>query len=322
MAGFLEIRKVSKTYGSQNACTNVSLEINRSEFFYLLGPSGCGKTTLLGIIGGLVTADAGLVLLKEESLNNIPAHKRPTNTIFQNYALFPHLNVFENIAFGLRIKKYPEEIIRQQVAEILSLVSLENFEERRPHELSGGQQQRVAIARALVNEPEVLLLDEPFGALDAKLRKQMQIELKSIQKKLEMTFVCVTHDQEEALAMADRIAVMNRGEVVQVGTPEEIYERPKNKFVATFIGEANFFGSFMVRPERIKISTHATHQPIRSGTIVERIFSGSLVQHIIHSEDQLIKTSSAIDSSEANLHTGEKVYLSWSERDSLELSDG
>ncbi|MGL5417121.1 MAG: spermidine/putrescine ABC transporter ATP-binding protein [Clostridium sp.] len=241
----LEIKGINKKYDDNVVLNNLNLNIKKNEFLTLLGPSGCGKTTTLKIIAGFETADSGVVMFGNENLASIPPHKRPVNTVFQKYALFPHMNVFENIAFGLKIKKVPKDIIKKKVTEMLKLVALPGFEKRNIDSLSGGQQQRVAIARALVNEPKVLLLDEPLGALDLKLRKEMQIELKKIQQRLGITFIFVTHDQEEALTMSDTIVVMNKGIIQQMGTPQDIYNEPSNAFVADFIGESNIVDGIM-----------------------------------------------------------------------------
>lgn len=224
---------------------NISLDIKDKEFVTFLGPSGCGKTTTLRIIAGFLEPTSGDVFFDGQRINNLPPHKRNVNTVFQRYALFPHLNVYENIAFGLRVKKVPEKEIVNRVGEMLEIVNLKGFEKRSVNRLSGGQQQRVAIARALVNRPKVLLLDEPLGALDLKLRKEMQIELRKIQQELELTFVYVTHDQEEALTMSDSIVVMNNGYIQQIGTPTDIYNEPINAFVADFIGESNIISGTM-----------------------------------------------------------------------------
>ena len=237
----IEIQGVSKVYGDNTVLNNLSLNIRENEFLTLLGPSGCGKTTTLKIIAGFETADSGKVVFNGDDISNLPPYKRQLNTVFQKYALFPHMNIYENIAFGLKIKKLPKDEIDKKVREMLKMVALEGFEKRSVDSLSGGQQQRVAIARALVNEPKVLLLDEPLGALDLKLKKQMQIELKRIQKKLGMTFIYVTHNQEEALTMSDRIVILNHAKIEQADTPTEIYKNPKSLFVADFIGESNIF---------------------------------------------------------------------------------
>lgn len=241
----IELKGICKKYDGTTVLNNLNLSIRKNEFLTLLGPSGCGKTTTLKIIGGFESADNGEVIFNGNDISSLPPHKRQVNTVFQKYALFPHLNVYENIAFGLRIKKLSNSEIHKKVTEILNLVSLENFEKRSIDSLSGGQQQRVAIARALVNEPEVLLLDEPLGALDLKLRKEMQLELKKIQQDLGITFIFVTHDLEEALTMSDTIVVMDKGIIQQMGSPEDIYNEPANAFVADFIGESNILNGLM-----------------------------------------------------------------------------
>ncbi|MBQ6816263.1 MAG: ABC transporter ATP-binding protein [Clostridia bacterium] len=242
----VELKNISVSFDSEKVLDNLSLEIQDKEFITLLGPSGCGKTTTLRIIAGFVEPDQGDVLFEGKKINGIPAYKRQVNTIFQRYALFPHLNVYENIAFGLRIKKLKENEISLKVKEMLELVNLTGLEKRRVDTLSGGQQQRVAIARAIANHPKVLLLDEPLAALDLKLRKDMQTELKKIQQKLGITFIFVTHDQEEALAISDKVVVMDSGKIQQVGTPQDIYNEPKNAFVADFIGESNILDGIML----------------------------------------------------------------------------
>lgn len=235
------LKGLSKSFDDKNIINHFDLTINHGEFVTILGPSGCGKTTVLRLIAGLEDADEGTIMLGNQDITHIPAEQRHINTVFQSYALFPHMTVFENVAFGLRMQKTPENEITQRVDDALKMVQLEDFAGRKPGHLSGGQQQRVAIARAVVNKPEVLLLDESLSALDYKLRKQMQSELKALQRKLGITFVFVTHDQEEALTMSDRIIVMRDGRIEQDGTPREIYEEPKNLFVAQFIGEINIF---------------------------------------------------------------------------------
>jgi spermidine/putrescine transport system ATP-binding protein len=235
------IRDVSKSFGDFRVLNNINLTIHKGEFFSLLGPSGCGKTTLLRIIAGFESPDFGVVMFDDKDVLSDPPNRRQSNTVFQNYALFPHLTVYENVAFPLRIKKSPKENIEPKVKEYLKLVQLEGHAQKKPNQLSGGQKQRVAIARALINEPRVLLLDEPLSALDAKLRQHMLIELDQIHDKIGITFIYVTHDQTEALSVSDRIAVMNSGDVLQVGTPYEIYESPSTDFVARFIGETNLF---------------------------------------------------------------------------------
>ena len=243
----VELRDVGKRFGSVVALDRVDLVIRKGEFFSLLGPSGCGKTTTLNLIGGFETASRGTLLIDGRPMGDTPSHARPVNTVFQSYALFPHMSVADNVGFGLRMKKVPRPERRRAVEEMLRLVSLEGFEERRPGQLSGGQRQRVALARALINQPSVLLLDEPLGALDLKLRKQMQAELARLQRRVGITFVYVTHDQDEALSMSDRIAVMDRGRVLQVGTPTEIYRDPADRFVMEFMGSPNVFAGRVER---------------------------------------------------------------------------
>ena len=241
----ITFENVTKSYDDTQVLKNINFEIEKGKFYTLLGPSGCGKTTILRIIAGFTDASTGTVTLNGEDVTDLPPNKRKVNTVFQDYALFPHMNVFENIAFGLRLKKLPEDVIKQKVSEALKLVQLSGYEKREIIQMSGGQQQRVAIARALVNEPEVLLLDEPLSALDLKLRTDMQYELRELQQRLGITFIFVTHDQEEALAMSDEIFVLNGGEIIQSGTPVDIYDEPINRFVADFIGESNIVAGVM-----------------------------------------------------------------------------
>lgn len=252
----IELRNVSKSFDGETVLKNLSLDIHDKEFITLLGPSGCGKTTTLRIIGGFVEPDEGDVCFMGERINDLPPYKRNVNTVFQRYALFPHLNVFENIAFGLRVHRTPEKEIVERVEKMIALVNLKGFEKRSVTTLSGGQQQRVAIARALVNNPKVLLLDEPLAALDLKLRKDMQKELKNIQQQTGITFIYVTHDQEEALSMSDTIVVMADGEIQQVGSSTDIYNEPKNAFVADFIGESNILDGIMLDDLKVKFSGH------------------------------------------------------------------
>lgn len=241
----ISFENVNKFYEDTHVLKNINFEIEKGKFYTLLGPSGCGKTTILRIIAGFTDVSNGKVTLNGADVTNLPPNKRKVNTVFQDYALFPHMNVFENIAFGLRLKKTPENIIKEKVADALKMVQLSGYENREISQMSGGQQQRVAIARALVNEPEVLLLDEPLSALDLKLRTDMQYELRELQQRLGITFIFVTHDQEEALAMSDEIFVMSKGEIVQSGTPVDIYDEPINRFVADFIGESNIVDGVM-----------------------------------------------------------------------------
>lgn len=252
----IELKNLRKEYGDNVILNDINLYVQEDEFLTLLGPSGCGKTTTLRIIGGFEKASSGQVLFAGKDIADVPPYKRNINTVFQKYSLFRHLNVYENIAFGLKLKKVDKETIDQDVKEMLRLVNLQGFEERSIDSLSGGQQQRVAIARALVNKPKLLLLDEPLGALDLKLRKSMQIELKNIQKRVGITFIYVTHDQEEALTMSDTIVVMNEGEIQQIGSPIDIYNEPKNSFVAQFIGESNILEGIAVEDKKVMFSNH------------------------------------------------------------------
>jgi len=342
--------EVSKRFGGVSAVEDVSLEIGDGEFFSLLGPSGCGKTTTLRMIAGFERPDGGRIFLQGHDVTDVPANRRPVNMVFQQYALFPHMSVYDNVAFGLKVKRVPRAEHGERVQEMLRVVSLEGLDRRRARQLSGGQQQRVALARALVNRPAALLLDEPLGALDVKLRKQMQLELKRIQNDLGTTFVYVTHDQEEALAMSDRIAVMNGGHVEQIGTPREIYERPDTAFVADFIGSLNALElridelvgvnavmrlgeaerlvvpvgpghragesvRVAVRPERVQI------EPVGSpllnggsrleGTIAEIVFLGMYTQFHVDTEAGRLVSHRLADESLRGLEGGSRVALSW-----------
>ena len=256
MAKLIELKGISKSYDGEKVINSMNLYIRDKEFITFLGPSGCGKTTTLRIIGGFETADEGQLYFDGVEISDVPAYKRNVNTVFQKYALFPHLNVYENIAFPLRLKKVEEEEIKTKVTEMLKMVALSGFENKSVSTLSGGQQQRVAIARALISHPRVLLLDEPLGALDLKLRKDMQNELKTIQQAIGITFIYVTHDQEEALSMSDTIVVMADGEIQQIGTPTDIYNEPKNAFVADFIGESNIIDGVMIADKKVKLAGH------------------------------------------------------------------
>ena len=300
-ASGISVKNIDKSFAEIRAVVDVSLHVREGEFFTLLGPSGCGKTTLLRIMAGLELPDAGRFILVGRDITSLPATKRQVNTVFQSYALFPHLSIFENVAFGLRSRKFPENEVISRVDPCLEMLGLHEMAGRYPHQLSGGQQQRVALARALVNEPEVLLLDEPMSALDARLRAQVQVELRRLQRKLGQTFILVTHDQSEALVVSDRIAVMRQGRLIQYGTPKEVYEQPNTRFVAEFLGAANliqgngankgietqlgFFhlncepkwnkGSVAIRPERIRIGAA---RPERNGVraqIREAIYRGT-----------------------------------------------
>ena len=250
----IELKNITKAFDGETVLDDISLYIRDNEFITLLGPSGCGKTTTLRMIGGFEQPDKGDVIFEGKRINDVPAHKRHVNTVFQKYALFPHLNVYENVAFPLREQKVPKDEIDKRVREMLAMVMLKGFENRRVTNLSGGQQQRVAIARALVSHPKVLLLDEPLGALDLKLRKDMQVELKKIRERLGITFIFVTHDQEEALSMSDTIVVMNEGKIQQIGTPTDIYNEPKNAFVADFIGESNIIDGVMLEDYKVRFA--------------------------------------------------------------------
>ena len=248
----IDLKNITKTYDDTDVLKDINLYIRDGEFLTLLGPSGCGKTTMLRLIAGFTLPDNGQILVDGKDISGVPPYRRQVNTVFQKYALFPHLNVFDNIAFGLKIQKLPKDEIESRVNEMMELVNLAGYGSRYIDQLSGGQQQRVAIARALVNRPRVLLLDEPLGALDLKLRKGMQIELKRMQQKLGITFIYVTHDQEEALTMSDTIVVMNEGAIQQIGTPADIYNEPKNVFVAKFIGESNIIPGVMLEDYRVR----------------------------------------------------------------------
>ena len=252
----IEIKNISKSFGDKVILDDVSINVKKGEFVTILGPSGCGKTTMLRLLAGFGQADKGEIRINGEDITNVPPHQRPVNTVFQRYALFPHLDVYENIAFGLKLQKVPAEEIDRRVMKVLRMVSMTDYEDRDVESLSGGQQQRVAIARAIANQPKVLLLDEPLAALDLKMRKDMQIELKEMHRKLGITFVYVTHDQEEALTLSDTIIVMNEGKIQQIGTPTDIYNEPQNSFVADFIGESNILNGRMVKDRLVEFVGH------------------------------------------------------------------
>jgi len=326
----LAVRNVDKRFGTVQAVKNVSLDVHAGEFFTLLGPSGCGKTTLLRMIAGLELPDNGQVLLGNEDITSLPANKRLVNTVFQSYALFPHLNIFENVAFGLRSRKTPQNEVGSRVNRRLEMLGLEEMADRYPHQLSGGQQQRVALARALVNEPEVLLLDEPMSALDARLRSQVQVELRRLQRKLGQTFILVTHDQAEALVVSDRIAVMNEGEIIQHGSPKEVYEQPKTRFVAEFLGAANLIegrhvggrfetgfgtlqlqkppqwdrGTVAIRPERIQVATQPPSKNGIKATLREAIYRGTNVDLWLEPGPLRVRTAA-----HHNFEPGEDIWL-------------
>jgi spermidine/putrescine transport system ATP-binding protein len=342
----LQLKNVKKIFDDNEAVNDVSLDIRKGEFLTLLGPSGCGKTTTLRMIAGFEQPSSGAIWLEGQPVENKAPFERDLNTVFQNYALFPHMNVYDNVAFGLKMKKVDKGEIKERVTSALKLVQLEEYVHRNPGQLSGGQKQRVAIARAIVNRPKVLLLDEPLGALDQKLRKQMQFELKHLQVKLGITFIYVTHDQEEALTMSDRIVVMNKGKIEQVGTPAEVYEKPRTKFVADFIGETNIFDgrvakileegkcevefndmklvvnssglnagddiSIAIRPEQIKINKGSSLEGnCLTASVKEFFYVGSILKNIFILENG--KEVMAVQQPVGNtrLAVGEKVQLSW-----------
>lgn len=351
LSPLIQIKNLGKSFGKNAILKNLSFDIKPGEFLTLLGSSGCGKTTLLKIISGFESPSNGEILIDGINVTDLPPQKRNVHTIFQNYALFPHMNVFENVAFALRCKKVPENIIHEKVADTLKLVELSSFKERSIQQLSGGQQQRVAIARAIINQPKILLLDEPLSSLDYRLRKKMQIELKSLQKRLNMTFIFVTHDQEEALTMSDRIVIFNQGKIEQIGTPYDIYENPKNLYVAQFIGETNIFNitvqsmtsqfiytkiagvticckrppnvcngdpmHLLVRPENIHVhpilETTDLHQKL-IGKIIDITYKGPTIDlNILLNSGQMVSTSEFFDEDHEKIHyqLNEEVYLEW-----------
>ncbi len=351
---------VSKSFGGVGAVNDVSIEIGDGEFFSLLGPSGCGKTTTLRMIAGFERPDTGSVIFQGTDVTAVSANRRPVNMVFQQYALFPHMSIYDNVAFGLKVKKVPRRDHRARITELLRVVALEGYENRRPRQLSGGQQQRVALARALVNRPTALLLDEPLGALDVKLRKTMQLELKRIQHELGTTFVYVTHDQEEALAMSDRIAVMNGGEVEQTGSPREIYERPRTAFVADFIGSLNtlelevaeLVGGFAVarpgsgervvvavgptqrvgdavrvavRPEQVQLGAAEGRAPEQGsrldGTIADTVYLGMYTQFHVDTSAGRVVCHRLADEALGPLATGARVTLHWAPEQATLLAD-
>jgi ABC-type Fe3+/spermidine/putrescine transport system ATPase subunit len=316
MEPVLELREVSKHYPSHHAVNGVSLQLARGEFFSLLGPSGCGKTTTLRLVAGFEEPTTGEIRLNGATIHHLKPYQRNVSTVFQNYALFPHLTVRENIEFGLR--RRPGNAIGDRVRKVLDLVQLEGKESRRPAQLSGGERQRVALARSLVLEPDVLLLDEPLSALDPNLRKQVRAELKAIQRRVGITFLFVTHDQEEALSLSDRLAVMNQGRLEQVGTPEETYLRPRTRFVASFLGAVNWIGGVGVRPEALRIAREPSRNGHRSqpATIVQSTFLGNCV----HVETRLSDGAPAVVEISRLGETfapGEQVHLWWQPADEL-----
>ncbi len=342
----VSIMNVEKMYGENHVVKNMNMNIEEGEFLTLLGPSGCGKTTTLRMISGFELPTSGMIKVQGESVEKKEPYQRDVNTVFQNYALFPNMNVYDNVAYGLKVKKVPKAEIKERVTEALKMIQLEGFEKRRITQMSGGQKQRVAIARAIINRPKVLLLDEPLGALDLKLRKQMQIELKRLQKKLGITFIYVTHDQEEALTMSDRIAIINEGKIEQLDTPIEIYEHPKTKFVANFIGETNLLDavvlevngdkavigtevgkamasinpdddyavndglSVSVRPEHMKFSKDPVEGFSIKGIVKENIFVGNLIKMMITLNDGTEIRVNRFDASDL-AEPGDLLYLYW-----------
>jgi spermidine/putrescine transport system ATP-binding protein len=363
----VELLGVSKWFGGEQnpddrvvAVNSIDLTLRRGEFFTLLGPSGCGKTTTLRIVAGFEDPSEGQLMIQGKPMNDVPANRRPVNMVFQNYALFPHLSVVDNVGFGLAVRRVPAAERRRLVAEAMALVQLDGYEKRRPSQLSGGQQQRVALARALVNRPAVLLLDEPLGALDLKLRKAMQLELKHLQEQVGITFLYVTHDQEEALTMSDRIAVMRGGDVLQIGTPAEIYERPADRFVADFIGESTFLETTVegvqdnhlvvrlgetrmgarvnggrlqpgeqvtlaLRPERISVaSAKGAGSTGLAGSVNEVVYLGTDIRYVVGLADgqrATARVQNARGQQSTSLKVGDAVRLVWDPEDALPLPD-
>jgi putrescine transport system ATP-binding protein len=325
-APLVRFEGVSKRFGDQAAVDGVTLDIRAGEFFALLGPSGCGKTTLMRLLAGFETPDAGRILLAGEDLAALPPHRRPLNMMFQSYALFPHMSVAANVAFGLKMEALAKAEIDRRVEEMLALVRLEAFARRRPDQLSGGQRQRVALARALAKRPKVLLLDEPLAALDKKLREETQFELKALQARLGAAFMIVTHDQDEAMVLADRMAVMDRGRIVQVGTPREIYERPASRDVATFIGEANLFpadkGWLAVRPERMWISPRPGPGVSLPGEIAEMGYLGDWTTLVVRlSDGRTVRISRPNTGDAAAFAKGQSVFVGYDPAQAVELSE-
>jgi ABC-type Fe3+/spermidine/putrescine transport system ATPase subunit len=329
-ANDVELQGVTKRFDDVVAVDNVDLSVHKGEFLSLLGPSGCGKTTTLRLIAGFEQPDDGQILIAGEEVAGLPPYKRDVNTVFQSYALFPHLNVLDNVSYGLKQRGLRKPARESKAREALALVRLEQLERRKPRQLSGGQQQRVALARALVMEPKVLLLDEPLGALDLRVRKQLQIELKRIQHSVGITFVYVTHDQEEALVMSDRVAVMHSGKIEQLGPPREIYDAPASRFVADFIGETNFIKQngrvVAVRPERLQISRAS--QPARDGLggeIVTTMVIGPAIQCLVRTDngqEVLVRQPRSGSNGEAeSFREGERVVLTWPDDAALELDE-
>jgi putative spermidine/putrescine transport system ATP-binding protein len=329
----LRLQGVKKNYGHVVAAAGIDLVVEEGEFFTLLGPSGSGKTTLLRLIAGFERPDAGTIELGGHDVTSLPPYMRQTNTVFQDYALFPHMTVGQNIGYGLRIKHVPGPERRKRVDRALAMVRLAGLENRKPNQLSGGQRQRVALARAVINEPQVLLLDEPLGALDLKLRQEMQIELKQIQKEVGITFVYVTHDQEEALTMSDRVAVMTNGQIEQIGSPVDVYERPASEFVAGFIGISNVLlrdgVRFVVRPEKIRMLAEGEQVPpgmtVESGKVEEVIYVGMSTRYVVHLDrgEQLVAVRQNMDAvGDTQKFEGRPVRLAWTPDNTFVLDKG
>ncbi|MBE5884054.1 MAG: ABC transporter ATP-binding protein [Lachnospiraceae bacterium] len=322
MEMILELKNISKAFDGTPVLKGLDLDVQRGEFITLLGASGCGKTTTLRIIAGLEMPDGGSVVLEGQDITNLEPNKRNVNTVFQNYALFPHMNVADNVSYGLRIRKVPKTEIASRVAEALKLVQLEEYGKRMPDQLSGGQRQRIAIARAVINEPKVLLLDEPLGALDLKLRRQMQLELKRLQKQLGITFIYITHDQEEAINMSDRIAVMHQGVLEQIGTPNDIYYRPRTSYVADFVGNANIlrYGqkTYAIRSENVLMN--GEEPCVHEAEVVEKSFAGGQLRILFRLSDGQTVTASryGID---ADIREGSSVKIGWYTEHAVEVLD-
>ena len=318
----LQLRQIRKSFDNTEVLKGIDLEVAQGEFITLLGASGCGKTTTLRIIAGLELPDAGQVILEGQDITNREPNKRDVNTVFQNYALFPHMNVSDNVGYGLKIRKVPKAEIERKVEQALRLVQLEEYGKRMPDQLSGGQKQRIAIARAVINEPKVLLLDEPLGALDLKLRRQMQLELKRLQKQLGITFIYITHDQEEAINMSDRIGVMHEGILEQLGTPNEVYYQPQTSYVADFVGNANILHkngeTFAIRTENILMNGEAVCT--QEAVVVEKSFAGGQLRILFGLPDGQNITASryGIDN---DLQPGQKVQIGWDAKDAVKVID-
>ena len=347
----IELKNISKSFNSESILSNFNFTLYENKFITILGPSGSGKTTIIKLIAGFESVDTGEIILNNIKVNNIPPNKREVNTVFQNYSLFPHMTVYENIAFGLRMKKKNKDYIEQAVTEVLKMIKMENFASRKPDQLSGGQQQRVAVARAIVNKPLILLLDEPLSALDEKLRKEMQVELKSIQQDLGITFILVTHDQEEALSISDNVIVLNNGKIEQIGSPKEIYEHPVNSFVASFVGELNILDAkiktinqnqltivveeiytyqiqnknnfvvqdkikLLIRPEKLRLALSKEKSTSNNlkGQIIEIRYRGSLLDYIILINNTKKLTVTMLQNKDANIfnyNIGMDVFVEW-----------